>query len=140
MAVSGWSQVKLLKLSIAILSLTFVAVAGWGICVLLSSISTQQSGGGAILAHSGTPIAPETIDPKAIAATQDPVLHATFMAEKYPEPGSPAFLTKAAAVAPYQGNSNYYSFEVGVWLGMLVIIFVILVALILLLRARLRKN
>jgi hypothetical protein len=129
--------VKILKFSVVVLSLAFVLVAGWGIFALSSTPTPTTTG--TIVARPGTPVAPETNNPNATAATQDPVLHATFMAEKYPEPGSPAFATRAAAVVPYQ-NSSAYTFQVGVWLAILGVLFVLFVVTGLMLRARLRNN
>jgi hypothetical protein len=133
---SSQLPVKILKFIVVALGLAFVLVAVWRIFVLSSSPIPVTTG--TIVAHPGTPIAPETINPNATVATQDPVLHATFMAEKYPEPGSPAFATRAAAVVPYQ-NSSAYTFQAGVWLAILGVLFVLFVVTSLMLRARLRK-
>ena len=133
---SSQSSIRLLKFCVAAFGLAFFIVAGWGMFVLSSAAMPALTG--TIVAHPGTPISPETIDPKATVATQDPVLHATFMAEKYPEPGSPAFATRAAAVVPYQ-SSSAYTFQAGVWFGILGVLLVLFVVASLMLRARLRK-
>jgi ABC-type antimicrobial peptide transport system permease subunit len=131
--------IRILKVFVVILGLIFVIVVGWGVYVLLSTTFTPQPLAGTIVSAPATLGLGPTVNPSITPPTRDPALHATFMAEKYPEPGSPAFQTRTAAIAPYQ-NSSAYKFDVSIWLEVAGVILALLIAASLLLRDRVRKK